>query len=257
MWTRITLIIALLLLMQLPALKLAAQQDPLYTQYIFNPFVINPAIAGTNNYYQIRSNHRLQWLDWAGAPVTNNLSIYGPLAKQPMGIGGYISNDVMDAVSVTGAYGSYAYNYPITTDIKASGGLTVGVIQYKMDGTRLKYNDESEAASYQIPNSKFVPDANMGIYIYSAMFQGGISVSHLLNNKLNLGEATGLSKLRSHFSIMGGYKYYVNRDIAVEPSTIIKMVNSAPPQMDLLVRGIYQDMVWMGVNFRTSMQFQY
>ena len=81
--------------------KLWGQQDPMYTQFMLNPYVINPAIAGTNNYYQIRSNHRFQWIGLSDAPITNTLSFYGPLEKQPMGIGGYIFSDVIGPTSTT------------------------------------------------------------------------------------------------------------------------------------------------------------
>ncbi len=232
--------------------KLLGQQDPLYTQYMLNPYVINPAIAGTNNYYQIRSNHRFQWTGLQDAPITNTLSMYGPLEKQPMGIGGYIFSDVVGNTSLTGVNGTYAYNYPLTDEVKISMGLTVGLLQYKIDGTTLNYQEENDPLEMGI-ESKFIPDAKFGIYVYSSMFHVGFSASQLINNKLNFGiEATGLSRLKSHFYLTGGYKYFINRDWAVEPTLILKTVLPTPPQLDFNTRIIYQNMVWLGLAFRTA-----
>jgi type IX secretion system PorP/SprF family membrane protein len=219
---------------------------------MFNPYVINPALAGTHNYYQIRSNHRFQWTGIKDAPITNTLSIYGPLEKQPMGIGGYIFSDVIGPESKTGIYGTYSYNYPIDDRIKVSMGLTAGFLQYKIDGTKISFNETEPTYSGGI-ESKFIPDANVGVYLYSSMFHVGFAAHQLFNNKLNLGaDPTGLSKLKSHFYLTGGYKYYINRDWAVEPTLILKAVMPTPPQLDFASRIIYQNMTWLGVSFRTS-----
>ena len=58
-------------------LKTSSQMDPLYTQFMTNPFLINPALAGTYNYYQIIANSRLQWAGFTDAPITNVISMFG------------------------------------------------------------------------------------------------------------------------------------------------------------------------------------
>jgi type IX secretion system PorP/SprF family membrane protein len=239
-------------LISIVGVKLYSQQNPLYTQFMFNPYVINPALAGTHNYYQIRSNHRFQWTGIKDAPITNTLSIYGPLEKQPMGIGGYIFSDVIGPESKTGIYGTYAYNYPINDRIKVSMGLTAGFLQYKIDGTKINFYETEPIYSGGI-ESKFIPDANVGVYVYSSMFHVGFAANQLINNKLNFGtDPTGLSKLKSHFYLTGGYTYYINRDWMVEPTLILKQVFPTPPQLDFASRIIYQKMAWLGVSFRTS-----
>ena len=80
----------------------------------------------------------------------------------------------------------------------------------------------------------------------------GFSADQLINNKIKLYDTkTGLSKLNSHFYLIGGYKYYINREFAVEPTFMVKAVSPAPVQLDLQARVIYQDMVWLGLDFRT------
>src|SRR5665811_2406556 len=77
-----------------------AQQDPLSTMFMTNPFALNPALAGTNNYFQVLSSNRFQWVGFTDAPITNSLSLYGPLEKYPMGWGASINYDVAGPVSI-------------------------------------------------------------------------------------------------------------------------------------------------------------
>lgn len=230
-----------------------AQQSPHFTQYMFNDFVINPAVAGTDPYYQIRSNHRFQWIGLTDPPLTNTLSIYGPHAELPMGFGGYIYNDVTGPTSRTGISGSYAYNVEINSDIRISGGLSFGLMQFKLDGAQLTIKDQNDLAIQPIVYNSYVPDATIGFYAYADEWYAGFSVSQLLNNKLKFFEDNnGINKLKSHFYLTGGYKYEINRDFVAEPSVIVKATAPGVYQFDLTARVLYQDMVWGGISYRLN-----
>src|ERR1044071_8421571 len=76
---RVCIYISICLLMQITAM---AQQRPYYTQYIMNNYLLNPAITGIENYYDIKIGHRSQWVGIPGAPVTNYVTIHGPIGKK-------------------------------------------------------------------------------------------------------------------------------------------------------------------------------
>jgi len=228
-----------------------AQQKPLSTLFMTNPFVLNPALAGTNNYFQVISQNRFQWIGFTDAPITNSLSVYGPLENQPMGWGGTIGYDVAGPVSIGTVHGSYAYHYNINEDMKISMGLNIGVMQYKIDYAKIEveYDDPTMNAK----ENYYLPDANLGAYFYTSTYHVGLVVSHVLNNKIKIGtDPTGDSKLKSHFYLTGGYKYYINREWAVEPSVVLKKVWPAPFQLDLNARAWYKNMVWGGLSYRTQ-----
>ena len=234
------------------AVKVSGQQSPMYTQYMFNRFIYNPAVAGTDNYYQIRSNHRFQWIGMPDAPLTNALCFYGPHAKLPMGYGGYIYYDVTGPTSKAGLTGSYAYNIAITNDIRLSMGVSFGIMQFKVDGGKVQLKDKSDMALQGTVNS-IVPDANFGAYIYAENFYAGFSTSQLINTKLKFYEqATSLNKLKSHFYLTGGYIYEINNRFTVEPSAMIKGTAPRQLQFDFNARVIYMDMVWAGLSFRSN-----
>ena len=248
---RVIVILTFLLFIALPN-RLSGQQSPMYTQYMFNKFIYNPAVAGTDNFYQIRSNHRFQWLGIPDAPLTNTLSFYGPHASLPMGYGGYLYYDVTGPTSKAGLTGSYAYNIAITDDIRISGGVSFGIMQFKVDGTQVNLKDKSDLALQGVVNS-IVPDANLGVYLYAKNFYAGFSTSQLINTKLKFYEqATSLNKLKSHFFITGGYIYEINNQFTVEPSAMIKGTAPKQIQVDFNARVTYLDMVWAGLSFRSK-----
>jgi len=99
----------------------------------------------------------------------------------------------------------------------------------------------------------YLPDASLGIYLYSSTFYGGLVATHLMNNKINIGtDPTGDSRLKSHFYLTGGYKYYINRDWAVEPVLVLKKVWPAPFQLDFNTRVWYKNILWGGISYRTQ-----
>ena len=241
-------------------LNIFSQQSPMFTQYYFNPFVINPAIAGTNNYYQIRTNNRFQWVGFGDGPITNCLSVYGPHGskKFDMGYGANIMSDITGPTSRLAVNGSYAYNFAISNDIRLSLGANFGILQYKIDGTQLTLPDTKTpdpTLNTSVVYSTIVPDASIGGYLYSTNFNVGFAANQLFNNKIKFEEKDALNRLKTHFYLTGFYKYYVNRDFQLEPGVIIKAVRPAPIQVDLTIRVIYQNMVSGGIAFRSKDAF--
>jgi type IX secretion system PorP/SprF family membrane protein len=242
-------------------LKVHSQLDPLYTQFMTNPYIINPALAGTYPYYQLMLNSRLQWVGLADAPITNVISMYGPTVNQPMGLGGYIVHDVTGPTSNTSAQLTYAYNYGITEDLKISMGLGLGFRQFKIDGSNLntQYDDPSfkEGTVY----TQVKPDATLGVYLYSSTYHGGMAVTNLFGNQLSFEEndsSSIINRLKQHFYIHAGYKYLINREMAIEPTLIFRKVGAVPLQMDFNVRFWYgkrqwdNTKLWGGISYRTG-----
>ena len=231
--------------------------DPLYTQFMTNPFLINPALAGTYPYYQIMANSRLQWAGLSDAPITNVISMFGPTVTQPMGLGGYIMHDVYGLTSKTTLSASYAYNYAIAEDLKISMGLALGIFQFKIDGAgTTEYYDPVYGGQY----TQFGPDATLGLYLYSSTYHVGLSMTNLPGNRINIGEdsITGLSRFKQHFYLHGGYKYMINRELSIEPTVIFRKVSAIPLQVDFNVRVWYgkrqweNNRLWGGLSFRSQ-----
>ena len=92
---------------------LQAQQLPQLSQFMINDFAINPAIAGMDDYYQIKTSVRNQWVGIEDAPKTTLLSIYGK-SSDHVGLGGSVFNDQVGPTSRAGASLTYAYHLNLT-----------------------------------------------------------------------------------------------------------------------------------------------
>ena len=235
-----------------------AQQMPHYTQYTWNDYMINPAVAGTHNYLQVRAFSRMQWLGISGAPQTYSLSVYGPTREEPMGYGGYIYSDYTGPDSRLAFKGSYAYNVPVNSNIRISGGISIGGVQYKVDGTQFdQWAVNNDPVVDGTVRSTFIPDASAGVYVYSTYFFAGISAHQLLGSKLNKiapesPDAKGINRLKQHFYLAGGYNFILNRDFMLRPSLLLREMFPTTPQLEITAKAIYQRIVWGGISFRTS-----
>lgn len=236
-----------------------AQQAPFYTQYMFNDYMVNPAVAGTYNFFQVRANSRIQWIGITDAPRTMSISAYGPFKNRDMGYGGYIYNDVTGPESKLFLGGTYTYNIAINDAMRISGGITVGIMQYKLDGTIMNFDEDiNDPVMSNGVESRIIPDASLGFYLYASQFFVGLSAHQLFGNKYNVTEAadtanvTGVSKLTQHMYLTGGYNIYINRDFSVLPSALVKFTTPGEIAFDINAKVTYQRMVWAGLSYRYS-----
>ncbi len=235
------------------SMGLVAQQMPQYTQYMFNDFVINPAVAGVQDYFQIRTNHRFQWVGLMDPPMTNSISYYGPARNQDMGYGFYIYNDVTGPTSRTGFTGSYAYNIALSGEMRLSMGISASMMQYRIDGTQLNPRDVSDPALLQVISTSYLPDAGIGAYLYAKDFYVGLSAAQLLNNNLMIFDnKNGLNRLKTHINLIGAYKFRVDQDWMIEPSVMIKGTAPRELSFDITARAEWKRIIWGAISYRYS-----
>ena len=233
---------------------LYAQQTPQLSQFMINDFAVNPAIAGMNDYYQIKTSVRNQWVGIVDAPKTTLLSIYGR-SSDHVGLGGSVFNDQAADVSRAGAALTYAYHFNISQDIKLSLALSGGFTQFKIDkeGWNVANPDDPLMNGGDIVN--LVPDATFGLNIYNEdKWYIGASIPQLLNNDLTLtgtDTVTLDASLARHLNIMGLYNIKVSHYWGVQPSVLFKSVSNQS-QVDIGLKTIYNDIFWMGMDYRNN-----
>lgn len=242
------------LLMAFPA---KGQQMPQFSQYYFNDYMINSAVAGTHSYLQVRAFSRMQWIGIPNSPQTYSVSFYGPTKEKDMGYGGYIYGDYTGPTSRLVFKGSYAYNIAINSSIRVSGGISIGGMQYKIDGTSFSESPviDNDPSIDGTVKSMFTPDASAGAMVYSTYFFAGISVHQLFGNKLKSitldnSDATGVNRLKQHFYLMGGYNFILNKDFILRPTLLVREMFPTTPQVELTTRLIYQQFLWGGLAYR-------
>ena len=233
--------------------KLLAQQLPHYSNYMLNNYAINPAVAGSKPYVEGLTSTRYQWVGITDAPRTYVLSVNGPTKSLKVGLGGLLFTDIVGPTRRTGFYLSYSYHLKVSDKVKLSMGLSGGVLQFTVDGSKILLRDPDLAISNGI-QSVITPDFGAGIYAYSTDHKWylGASVPQIFENKMKYfeGAVSSQSRLATHFYITGGYRFDLGNDFKLEPSTCVKFVQPAPVQFDLSLRAIYKDKIWLGGAFR-------
>ena len=235
----------------------SAQQLPQYTQYMLNQMAINPAFAGSNTYSEVRSNNRLQWIGITDAPRTYMLTLEGPIKDKNMGLGMNLFTDIVGPTRRTGLNISYAYHLKLKKEMHLSMGLSAGILQWGIDGSKLVLHDTEDPnllVSYQ---TKLVPDFGAGIYFYKKnVFYFGLSIPQLYKAPIPLYQGAGKnSTLVNHFNLNGAYKFDLSEDFKIEPSFLLKYEIPAPPKIDIGARVIYKEQVWIGGAFRNHDAF--
>jgi type IX secretion system PorP/SprF family membrane protein len=231
-----------------------AQQLPQFSQYMINDYVINPAIAGTKPYFEAKLNQRHQWAGIDDAPRTYTLSVNGPLKSRKVGIGGYLFTDVTGPTKRSGFYGSYSYILTLSDEAKLSLSLSMGLLQYSVDGSKIQLENPNDVAISGALQSAVLPDAGFGFHLYSEKFYLGASAPQLFESNIKFFEEAknGQSGLSRHFFLMGGYKIKTAGLFSFDPSFLVKYVEPTPVQFEISARATYNNAVWIGGSFRTN-----
>ncbi|MCU0428706.1 MAG: type IX secretion system membrane protein PorP/SprF [Cytophagaceae bacterium] len=241
-----------------------SQQKAQFTQYMINPFLLNPAVAGTEDYTDLRAGYRYQWAGFEGAPRTLYVSGHTNLGKKKVvgnrtrhkkngfhGLGFLLINDAIGASTSSAITGSYAYHVSLTKKMFVSMGANGGIHFYELDANKLRTANPDDPSITGFRGSNLA-DINIGSWLYSDKFYAGISMNQVFNPTLAApnSEATSKGKMAHHYYLTGGYRIPFSYDWNFVPSILIKAVSPAPLSFDLNSKFRYKDLAWFGASYR-------
>jgi len=263
-----------------------AQQQPHYTQYILNQYILNPALTGIENYTDIKLSHRHQWAGLQDAPVTTYFTIHTPLGKkdyrttatsaslpgenprgerywedytaaQPHhGIGLQVLNDRAGPLNEFSAYVTYAYHIGISPRTSIAAGFGAGFKQLSLHADMLQFNTPVDPAVYGTGTLNTIrPDFTAGLYVYSADYFVGLSAQQIVPQSVSYakgGISANPGRLVPHVFATAGYRFLLNEDFNVIPSVMVKYLQPLPAQVDLNAKLQYLDLAWIGASYRTG-----
>jgi type IX secretion system PorP/SprF family membrane protein len=222
------------------------------TQFALNPYLVNPAYAGTQNAIPMYITYRNQWAGFKGAPVTMTASghMQGP---RNSGFGAILQrDDTGGAISRTGLEATGSYRVDLNGYDGISFGLGLSANQFKVDNSKLVVMDETDVAlnAMQV-ESTFNIDANFGMLVYGDDYYFGFSSPNLIQSKLKVsGVDADDNRNARHYHIVGSYRYDITEDFDIQPSGLFRFTNNTPPQIDMNVRVGYQQMAWSSISWR-------
>lgn len=234
------------------SLQAMAQQDPIYSQYMLNPLVINPAYAGLSNNLNLNGSYRIQWVGLEGQPNTFNLNGSTSLVDNKVGVGFMFSHDQIGNTKNTEFNASFAYKLDLGHDRTLSFGMQAGLLNYRIDNSDLNIFDEDDAA---FMNNERGTKLNIGagLILKGQDFLIGLSVPRLLPTTFKAGQSE-FELYNQHYYLFGAYVFYLNEQMKFKPTALVRAVKGAPASVDVGANFIFNSIHTAGVftrNFKT------
>jgi type IX secretion system PorP/SprF family membrane protein len=225
-----------------------------YTQYVFNHFSINPAVAGSKDCLDVRLGYRQQWLGMEGAPTTGWASLHGTLRQKGKpyqankhGVGLFVEADEAGNWGYTRFLLAYAYHVQMSQDYYMSFGLFGGVQQMKFNtGEAFVLEPGDEALSGRAA-VLVAPEIVPGIWLYSRKAWAGLAIHQALGNDMGLGVD---ARLYRHVKLSGGYKFRMGRNTSLTPSALLKFAGGAPAAADINAMVEWKKIIAVGAGLR-------
>jgi type IX secretion system PorP/SprF family membrane protein len=264
-----------------------AQQRPQYTQYLFNNYLLNPALSGIENYVDFKAGFRKQWSGIDNAPQTSFASAHwnlgsdylwknplsmpegddDPMSKNYMqnytaspahhGVGATLVLDKAGPISRFDANVTYAYHLQLSGTLNLSVGAAVGLTRIGLDINALSLEDPNDPALNNTITSQIKPDLGMGLWLYGARFFTGVSVQQILPQKLAFTSDPNYrtGKEVPHAFVTAGYKVFLAEDISAIPSIMVKYVSPTPISVDANMKIAFKERIWIGGSYRHNDSF--
>jgi len=245
------------LLLLLLCVNTRAQQIPQYTQYVFNHFSVNPAVAGSKDCLDVRLGYRKQWVGFENAPTTAWASLHGvikqkgkPFQKNRHGIGAFVEADDTGPIGYTQFLLAYAYHIQMAKDAYFAMGFFGGMKQFKLDVADLTLNNYNDPVLDSKGSVMIFPVISPGLWMYSKNGWAGLSLHQTLGNKI---EGVGTdSRLTRHFLLSGGYRYRFSKTFSLVPSGLFKISPASPVAIDLNAMLEWKRKLGVGIGYRNT-----
>jgi len=225
------LLFTLVLLLCIFSGTLQAQVDPLYSQYLNNPFLINPAYTGMNNYMNLMAGYRKQWAGFDGSPTTLFATGHTSLFDNRMGVGLIISQDQVGENTNTFIQGTYAYKVRFDDYRYISFGLQAGIMNFRSDNSELNIADPTDPL-FNANQNVISPSFGAGVIYRTDNLFLGLSVPRMLKTSETYDDVTA-ALYTQHFYGFASYVFLLSNRVKLKPAVLVRAVSGSPLSTDL------------------------
>lgn len=242
----------IVLLTLLSAVVLHAQQEAMFTHYMYNTLGVNPAYAGSRDALTITALHRSQWVGFEGAPRTQTLTLHMPVYTDAVNLGLSVINDKIGPIHSTAVYIDYAFRFNITEKSKLALGLKMGFNNYNFNLSGLQVNTGNDPA-FMVNDGAFSPNIGFGIYFDCESFYAGLSTPKLFENNYAYSVPNdNISDEERHFYLIAGGIVPLSSNLKLKPTGLVKVVPGAPIEVDLTASFLFYERFQLGAMYRTG-----
>jgi type IX secretion system PorP/SprF family membrane protein len=240
--------IYLVLILILPTVSFG-QQDPQYTQYMYNTMSINPGYAGSKDYLSFTALARTQWVGIPGAPETQTFSFHTPIGYSGLGLGVNIINDELGPSEEIYFDANISYTIRTSDNGNLAFGLRLGGRTLNLDWSKGRFQQPDVVFNQNIDN-RFLPTIGAGLYYYKEKWYAGISVPNFLRTDHYDDFIESVAAERLHYFVIAGYVFDLNDDVKFKPAGIAKIVSGAPLSIDLSANFLFSERFTAGLAYR-------
>lgn len=233
-----------------------AQQDPHYTQYMYNMSVMNPAYAGSKESLSLGALYRKQWVDIEDAPSTFTFFGHSPVGKN-VGLGVSLINDKIGPVEETNAYADFSYTLQLGGEHKLAFGMKGGATFHKVGLFSEVFNnvpDANDPAFAENTSNTFL-NIGAGMFYYTNKYYLGVSVPNLLKSKHLDFNGREFGSEVSHYFVTGGYVFDINQNVKLKPFAMVKSAFNAPTSIDASLNTLLYEKLELGLTYRLEDSF--
>ena len=231
-----------------------AQQQPLFTQYMFNGLVINPAYTGSHESVTATVSYRTQWTGLKGSPQTQVASLHSPLKFSRSAAGVMLVHDEVGVTNQYGVTGTYAYRIPVSRNAKLAIGAQAGMTFYRANLSDLNVITQNGTPDPTLSQNvgRALPNLGIGAYYYSKTSYIGLSLPTIINNKWNKDDNSAQARQQRHYFLSAGHVFTLNHVLKLKPNVLLKWEEGGPFQYDINANMLIQEVVWVGVSYRMN-----
>lgn len=234
---------------------LTAQQNPMFTHYMYNTLIVNPAYAGSREALTVTGLHRSQWTAFKGAPRTQTLTMHTPLGNEHIGVGLSLMNDRLGPTNNTSVNAQFAYRMKLNQKSKLSLGLSGGVDIYQADLNSLNTDQTGDPVFENNLSNRTAPNFGFGAYYSRERFYAGVSVPNLIENNYAETSPSGnlfVGEQQRHYYFIAGALFDLTHGLALKPTALIKATAAAPMQADFTGTFIFHERFHVGGMYRVG-----
>jgi len=226
-----------------------AQQLPVFSLYNSNPYVLNPAFAGSEHYWDLTLQHRSQWVGYDNGPSTQLFSSHSRIDGSSSGFGGYFYNDRNGVLGNLGFSGSYAYHLELGEEFQLSFGLAASFTQYKLLGNKVTLNSPTDNLIDASKGKAGAFNTSFGSLFYSENFYFGLSALNLFSPKIDYFSGT-TTPLKTHFYMQTGGLIPISANGSIQPAATVNYLSGNPIGIEMQAAYEYVDIIKGGIGYR-------
>lgn len=241
-------IIFLLLL----AIEMHGQQDPQYTQYMYNMNVINPAYAGSRENLSFGLLYRTQWVGIDGAPKTGTFFGHLPVGEK-VGLGLSVISDEIGPVKETNAYADFSYTLQLGGEHRLAFGIKAGATFHDRGLGDIDLIDANDPFFNNVTG--VTPNVGAGAFYYTDNYYLAFSVPNILSSVKLDANGTEYGTEVSHYFLTGGYVFQLSPNTKLKPSFLVKSAFDAPTSFDVNLNALFFEKLEVGASYRLDDSF--